>query len=164
MCRGGGRSLYTKPTWDNWLAYKCGNIQCQKILKKEKRLSWRQLCSNFTAKTPTAEIWQFVRSYKTKSFLSEIAADQASFDNSQDALNKLCPPSCLHYSFSWWVITRRCYFSKSFLLGWWLFFSRRIRNHRNFLQKEFVPWLKLDRLQHHQRFPFYHSIDSPKYL
>jgi len=39
------------PSLDNWLAYKRGNNQCRRILRREKRRGWRQLCSDFSFKT-----------------------------------------------------------------------------------------------------------------
>jgi len=90
------------PSWDNWLAYKQGNTHCKKILRKEKRRGWRQLCSSFSSKTPTAAIWKFIRSYKNKSLSAENPPlDHTSKIESQNALlSKLCPPSCLHLFFS----------------------------------------------------------------
>jgi len=95
------RIYKANPSWDNWIAYKRGNAQCQKILRKEKRTDWCNLCSSFTNKTSTSKIWRFIKAYKVKSLTSELPGiDQKSFTSVQNtALNKLCPPSYLHYPY-----------------------------------------------------------------
>jgi len=54
------------PSWDNWKEYTLANSQCQRILKREKKADWRNLCSSFSHKTPTTEIWRFVKAFKSK--------------------------------------------------------------------------------------------------
>jgi len=83
---------------DNWISYKRSNTQCQKVLRKEKRDGWRNLCASFNNKTSMSEIWRFVKTYKSK-FLAPKppGSDFESFKAAQEsALNKLCPPSCSH--------------------------------------------------------------------
>jgi len=89
------------PSLDNLLAFKRGNIHCRKILRREKRSGWRQLCSDFSFKTPTAAIWKFIRAYKNKSLSSESSPPDFSAQSESQSLllSKLCPPSCLHISF-----------------------------------------------------------------
>jgi len=86
------------PTLANWNAYKRENALCQKVLRREKRNGWRNLCSSFNHKTSMTEVWRFVKAYKTKSLASGSPdMDALSHDNARElALNKLCPPSCLH--------------------------------------------------------------------
>jgi len=43
-------------TLDSWTVYRHESAHCRKALKKEKRLGWKLLCSEFLHKTPTAEI------------------------------------------------------------------------------------------------------------
>jgi len=92
------RLYKASPSLENWLAYKRGNMQCRKILRRKKRKGWRLLCSEFSFKTPTAAIWRFMRAYKNKSLRSVDAfMDDDSKIRAQDQLlEKLCPPSCLH--------------------------------------------------------------------
>jgi len=92
------RLYKANPTWDNWSAYKRGNVLCRRTLKREKRKGWLQLCSEFTHKTPTSDIWRFIRAYKNKSFFSSnSSADYRANSEARDlTLGKLCPPSCLH--------------------------------------------------------------------
>jgi len=85
------------PTLDNWDAYRRETLVCRRVLRKEKLLGWRSFCSDFTHKTPTAEIWRFIRSFKNKSLRPGPPPDEASLRASQNVLlSKLCPPSCLH--------------------------------------------------------------------
>jgi len=92
------RLYKANPSLDNWLAFKRGNIQCRKILRREKREGWKHLCSEFSFKTPTVAIWKFIRAYKNKSLSSNsFSLDDKSKTAAQNQLlSKLCPPSCLH--------------------------------------------------------------------
>jgi len=97
MCR-----IYkAHPSWDNWIAYKRSNTQCQKTLRKEKRAGWHNLCASFNSKTSMSEIWRFVKSYKAKSLASEPAnSDSKTIKTAHEsAFSKLYPPSCLHLSY-----------------------------------------------------------------
>jgi len=86
-------------TLDNWIFFRREVARCKRVFKREKRLGWRQLCTGFTSKTPTAAIWKFVRLYKKKS----LTRGHPSLDNSTKAesqkliINKLCPPSCFRF-------------------------------------------------------------------
>jgi len=92
------RLYKSSPTLDNWSAYHREVRSCRKTLRREKLLGWRRLCSEFTHKTPTAEIWRFIRSFKNKSLSVNPPPDISSLRDSQNnLLNKLCPPSCLHF-------------------------------------------------------------------
>jgi len=92
------RMYKSNPSWDNWIAYKHEKALCRKTLKREKRNGWKQLCSEFTYKTPTPDIWRFIKAYKNKSLsYSNSSADYNASLEAQDLLlGKLCPPSCLH--------------------------------------------------------------------
>jgi len=118
-------------------------------MKKEKRLSWRQLCSNFITKTPTAKIWRFVRSNKAKSLSSETAiVDQISQISQDTTLNKLCPffLSSLLLSFSWWVKALKSENASSSNLFHWIDdpFSFAEFDSPYLLQKEFVSKIRPD--------------------
>jgi len=71
--------------------------RCRRVLKREKRLGWRKLCSSFNSKTPTADIWRFIRVYKKKSLAGGcLKADDGSLSGMRNSIvDKLCPPSCL---------------------------------------------------------------------
>jgi len=92
------RMYKASPTLDNWLEFRRETARCRRVLKREKRLGWKNLCSSFTSKTPTAAIWKFMRSYKRKS----LARGQTTVDDKETTelqnkiIDKLCPPSCLH--------------------------------------------------------------------
>jgi len=87
----------SNPTLDNWSAYRKESLSCRRILR-EKLLGWKRPCAEFTHKTPTAEIWRFIRSFKNKSLCSNSLPDNFSLLQSQNSLlNKLCPPSCLRH-------------------------------------------------------------------
>jgi len=91
------RLYKSNPTLDNWSAYRRESLSCRRTLRREKLLGWRRLCSEFTHKTLTAEIWRFIRFFKNKSPRSNPPPDSSSLLDSQNTLlNKLCPPSCLH--------------------------------------------------------------------
>jgi len=113
------RLYKASPSLDNWLAFKRGNTQCRKVLRREKRREWRLLCSEFSFKTPTAAIWRFMRAYKNKSFSSEgPPLDEESKINAQDQLlSKLCPPSCLH-SVSQFLANQESVDSLNDPIGW----------------------------------------------
>jgi len=64
------RIYRSNPTLDNWSAYYREFIHCKRTLRREKCLGWKRLCSEFSYKTPTAEIWRFIRSYKNHSALT----------------------------------------------------------------------------------------------
>jgi len=96
-CRLLLRLYKSNPTLDNWSAYRKESLSCKRILRREKLLGWRRLCSEFTHKTPTAEIWRFIRSFKNKSLRSDSLPDNSSLlDSQNNLLHKLCPPLCLH--------------------------------------------------------------------
>jgi len=61
------RMYKSNPTLDNWIAFRGEVARCRRVLRREKRIGWRQLCTSFTSKTLIAAIWKFVRSYKKKS-------------------------------------------------------------------------------------------------
>jgi len=87
------------------ISYKRSNAQYQKILRKEKRARWRNLCASFNRKTSDSamsEIWRFVKAYKIKSLTPKSPSlDTNTFEAAQEsALNKLCPSSCLHFPYS----------------------------------------------------------------
>jgi len=92
------RIYRANPTLDNWNSYKRENALCQKVLKKEKKAGWRNLCSSFNHKTSITEVWRFVKAYKAKTLAPESSGlDALALSNAKElALNKLCPPSCLH--------------------------------------------------------------------
>jgi len=96
------RIYKANPTLDNWKAYKRGNAQCQKVLRREKKAGWRNLCASFNYKTPMTEIWRFVKAYKAKTLAPESPdLNSESLKVIQDStLNKLCPPSCLYLPYS----------------------------------------------------------------
>jgi len=87
--------LQTNPSWDNWISYKRSNAQCQKILRKEKKSGWHNLCASFNYKTPMMEIWPFVKAFKAKTLAPvPSSSDMETLKAVQEsALNKLCPPS-----------------------------------------------------------------------
>jgi len=94
MCR-----IYkANPTWDNWRESKRSNSWCQKVLKRKKKIGWRNLSSSFSYRTPTSEKWRFMKAYKSKTISRGRAPmDSDSLAAAQDLmLSKLCPPSCLH--------------------------------------------------------------------
>jgi len=64
------RLYKASPSLDNWLAFKRSNIHCRKLLRREKRNGWTQLCSEFSYKTSTVTIWRFIRAFKNKSLSS----------------------------------------------------------------------------------------------
>jgi len=86
------------PTLDNWNAFRHEVIRCRRILRREKRAGWKHLCSSFTCKTPTADVWRFMRSYKKKSLAKGCLHpdDNTSTDMQDSVIDKLCSPSCLH--------------------------------------------------------------------
>jgi len=92
----------SSPILDNWTAYRHESVCCRRALKKEKRLGWRLLCSEFSHKIPTAKIWRFIRSYKNKSLRAHYSSpDYNILVESQDLLlQKLCPPFSLYKLFS----------------------------------------------------------------
>jgi len=95
------RIYRASPTLDNWIEFRRETARCRRVLKKEKRLGWRNLCSSFTSKTPTSAIWKFIRSYKKKSLAKgHVAMDDNETVKLQNIIiDKLCPPSCLHLSY-----------------------------------------------------------------
>jgi len=97
-CRVLLRLYKASPSLDNWLAFKQGNLQCRKILCREKRKGWRLLCTEFSFKTPTAAIWKFMRAFKNKSASPDSPLSDGSMQiKAQDQLlSKLCPPSSFH--------------------------------------------------------------------
>jgi len=92
------RIYKSDPTLDNWIAFRRETARCRRVLKREKRLGWRQLCTSFNSKTPTAAIWRFVRAYKKKSLARGIPSldDGAEIELQDSIINRLCPPSCFH--------------------------------------------------------------------
>jgi len=91
------RMYKANPTLDNWIAYRREVARCRRILNREKRLGWRNLCSSFNSKTPTADIWRFIRAYKKKSLTGGCPKANDGFlsDMQNTIVDKLCPPSCL---------------------------------------------------------------------
>jgi len=87
------------PSLDNWISFRREVARCRRVLKREKRLGWRKLCTSFTSKTPTAAIWKFVRLYKKKTLTrGHSSPDDAAEVELQDLImDKLCPPSCLGF-------------------------------------------------------------------
>jgi len=96
------RLYKVSPTLNNWLAYKRGNAQCRRLLRREKRKGWIHLCSEFTHKTPTATIWRFIRSYKNKLICTDRSLpDCNSYNNARHfLLSKLYFPSCFHLCYT----------------------------------------------------------------
>jgi len=94
------RVYKASPTLDNWIEFRRETARCRRLLKREKRRGWRDLCSSFNFKTPTATIWKFIRSYKRKSLAKgQVAADDIETVKLQNVIiDKLCPPTCLHLS------------------------------------------------------------------
>jgi len=92
------------PSLDNYEIYKRARLTCSKTLKKQKRLGWKKFCSQFNSKTPTSEIWSLIKSFKRRkkvnpsSILPPCANLQSQHVN--DAIDKLCPPSCKHLVWS----------------------------------------------------------------
>lgn len=68
----------------------------QKILRKEKRESWRAHCSSFNLKTPTAELWRLIKLFKGREWTSDIMDSEKEQSMINKALNKLCPSSCVN--------------------------------------------------------------------
>jgi len=91
------RIYKANPTLDNWNEYRRETVRCRRTLRREKRLGWRKLCSSFSSKTPTANIWRFIRAYKKKSLKRELCAadDRALTEKRNLIVDKLCPSSCL---------------------------------------------------------------------
>jgi len=94
------RIYKTSPTLDNWVEFRRETARCRRVLKREKRLGWRNLCSSFTSRTPTTAVWRFIRSYKRKSLTRGQAAvdDREAVELQKVIIDKLSPSSCLHLS------------------------------------------------------------------
>jgi len=93
-CRNLCRVYRASPTLDNWIEFRRETARCRRVLKKEKRLGWRNLCSSFTSKIPTSAIWKFIRSYKKKSFVKgHVAMD----DNETVKLQNIMMNCVLHH-------------------------------------------------------------------
>jgi len=92
------RAYLKHPSLANFIDYKHNRSSCTKILKKQKRLGWKKFCSQFSSKTPTSEIWSLVKSFKKRKFSqsSSFSDDSLQTQFLNDAISKLCPPSCLH--------------------------------------------------------------------
>jgi len=95
------RIYKASPTLDNWTEFRRETARCRRVLKREKRLGWKNLCSSFSSKTPTPAIWKFIRSYKKKSLArGHVAVDDNETIKLQNTIiDKLCPPSCLHLNY-----------------------------------------------------------------
>jgi len=120
------RIYKASPTLDNWTEFRRETARCRRVLKREKRLGWKNLCSSFSFKTPTPAIWKFIRSYKKKS----LARGHPSLDDSVKAesqdliINKLCPPFCFCFpsqSFEEMKTTEPNYVT-IFIFGWMILF------------------------------------------
>jgi len=92
------------PSLDNYEKYKRARLTCSKTLKKQKRLGWKKFCSNFNCKTPTSEIWSLIKCFKRRKKIDSSSIlppdDISQSQHVNDAIDKLCPPSCKHLAWS----------------------------------------------------------------
>ncbi|XP_071577678.1 uncharacterized protein [Temnothorax nylanderi] len=82
-------------TLENLLNYQRSIAVTRRTLKREKARGWKELCATFDAKTPIQQVWRFVKAFKNQNQATRSNSD-ASEDEKliQEAVNKLCPPSC----------------------------------------------------------------------
>ncbi|XP_018405952.1 PREDICTED: RNA-directed DNA polymerase from mobile element jockey-like [Cyphomyrmex costatus] len=96
--RAAAREWRSNPTILNFLTFKRERSKCSKTLYKEKRKSWREFVGTFNAKTPSSKLWSLVKAFKRRN-LSMSRENMELFKERQltsEAIQKLCPPSCLH--------------------------------------------------------------------
>ncbi|XP_011699453.1 PREDICTED: RNA-directed DNA polymerase from mobile element jockey-like [Wasmannia auropunctata] len=79
---------------NNLIAYKKACASCIKIISKAKRDKWRDLCSSFDGKTPTAKLWNFIKSFRNRNLVltNDVSCPAQVIDQ---AIFNLCPDSCL---------------------------------------------------------------------
>lgn len=72
--------------------------QSRKILRRAKRKGWKDFCASLDSKTPTTEIWRMLKRFRNRRLIPANSNSLNKYtENSeaiQDAINKLCPPSC----------------------------------------------------------------------
>ncbi|XP_011883616.1 PREDICTED: uncharacterized protein LOC105570780, partial [Vollenhovia emeryi] len=71
--------------------------ECAKTLRRYKSKGWKELCTSFTGKTPSAEVWKLVKAYKKRRLLLTNGTEEQTVpfeDQVNLAQDKLCPPSC----------------------------------------------------------------------
>jgi len=92
------RHNYLKnPSLENDISYKRVRTSCTKILKKQKRQSWKNFCNQFNFKT-ISEIWSLIKVFKKRKLFTDrtVIDSVTQLKLYQDTIDKLCPPSYLH--------------------------------------------------------------------
>lgn len=69
--------------------------KCRRILRKEKRKEWKELCGMFNAKTRSAEVWGVIRSFEKRENVSFNPTDSDKYNSLCDkVIENLCPSFC----------------------------------------------------------------------
>lgn len=92
------RLFKKSPSPENFLNLKRQEASTKKILRNEKRRSWRFFCEDISSYTKLNTLWKLIKRYKNRYLTSTISYPTSSNGISQDMHNtiaSLCPPSCV---------------------------------------------------------------------
>lgn len=88
------KNFYDQMNLESYILYKKKVAMCRRTLKRQKKLGWSKFCSSFNYKTPISRIWSLVKNFKNRRIRDDIIDSQMMSCKIDEAINKICPPSC----------------------------------------------------------------------